>query len=70
MARRIATLTDHIREGYVSVPDGQVWYRIVGSGGAIPLLTLHGGPGAGHDYLESLEALAADRSVVFYVRQV
>jgi proline-specific peptidase len=43
----------------------QVWYRCVGRGG-IPLLLLHGGPGAGHDYLESLEALAADRLLVFY----
>jgi proline-specific peptidase len=43
-----------------------VWYRIVGSGNGIPLLTLHGGPGAGHDYLEPLEALAPDRPVVFY----
>ena len=43
-----------------------MWYRIVGAGNAVPLLTLHGGPGAGHDYLEPLEALAPDRPVVFY----
>jgi len=42
-----------------------VWYRAVGSGG-VPVLLLHGGPGAGHDYLEPLEALAAQRQVVFY----
>ncbi len=54
------------REGYVAVPGGKVWYRVVGSGDAIPLLTQHGGPGAGHDYLEPLEALASDRPVVFY----
>jgi proline-specific peptidase len=29
-------------------------------------VTLHGGPGAGHDYLESLEALAENRTVVYY----
>jgi proline-specific peptidase len=29
-------------------------------------LTLHGGPGAGHDYLEPLEALASERPVVFF----
>jgi proline iminopeptidase len=52
-------------EGFVSVEGGRVWYRSVGSGG-IPLLLLHGGPGAGHDYLEPLEMLAADRQVVFY----
>jgi proline-specific peptidase len=52
-------------EGFVSVEGGRVWYRRVGNGG-IPLLLLHGGPGAGHDYLEPLEALATDRQVVFY----
>jgi proline-specific peptidase len=51
-------------EGFVSVEGGRVWYRSVGRGG-VPLLLLHG-PGAGHDYLEPLEALAADRQVVFY----
>jgi len=54
------------QEGYVDVPGGRVWYHIVGAGGAVPLLTLHGGPGAGHDYLEPLEALASVRAVVFY----
>ena len=43
-----------------------MWHKIVGAGDAIPLLTLHGGPGAGHDYLEPLEALAGDRPVVFF----
>ncbi len=53
-------------EGKIPVEAGyKIWYRRVGSGG-IPLLTLHGGPGAGHDYLESLEGLATDRAVMFY----
>jgi proline-specific peptidase len=55
-----------MREGHIAVPGGRVWYKIVGAGDAIPFLTLHGGPGAGHDYLESLEALAVDRPVVFF----
>jgi proline-specific peptidase len=54
------------REGKIAVPGGNVWYTVVGSGPGIPLLTLHGGPGAGHDYLESLAELAAYRPVVFY----
>jgi proline-specific peptidase len=54
-----------VQEGTIRVDGHQVWYRRVGSGGT-PLLILHGGPGAGHDYLEPLEALAADRTVVFY----
>ena len=54
-----------IEEGKINVDGYQIWYRRVGNGG-IPLLTLHGGPGAGHDYLEPLEGLATDRSVIFY----
>lgn len=52
-------------QGYIPVDGHRVWYRRVGSGG-IPLLLLHGGPGAGHDYLEPLEGLARDREVVFF----
>ena len=35
--------------------------------GKLPVLTLHGGPGACHDYLEPMEGLAATgRRVIFY----
>jgi len=55
------------KEGMVDVPGGKVWYRIVGAGTkGIPVLTLHGGPGAPHDYLEPLEDLSNERPVVFY----
>ena len=54
------------REGYIEVPGGRVWYRIAGGGAGIPLLTLHGGPGVPHDYLEPLEGLGDERPVVFY----
>ena len=58
------------REGYIAVDGYRVWYRIVGGGAGhecIPLLILHGGPGAPHDYLENLQALASEeRRVVFY----
>lgn len=53
-------------EGYVEVPGGRVWYQVVGDGSKIPLVTVHGGPGATHDDLEPLEALADERPVVFY----
>jgi proline iminopeptidase len=53
-------------EGYVQVPGGRVWYRIVGSGTATPLLLLHGGPGAPGYYLKPLAALSDERPVVFY----
>lgn len=53
-------------EGYVDVDGGRVWYRIVGSGEATPLLCLHGGPGFCHDNLEPLADLADERPVVLY----
>jgi len=57
-------------EGYIPFKGHQVWYRIVGEAetpGKLPLLTLHGGPGATHDYLESLDAFAeTGRRVIYY----
>jgi proline iminopeptidase len=32
----------------------------------LPLLTLHGGPGLTHNYLEALEDLADERPVIFF----
>jgi proline-specific peptidase len=54
------------QEGKITIDGYQVWYKIVGDSDCIPLLTLHGGPGAGHDYLESLEALSSTRPVIFF----
>ncbi len=58
--------TAQVDQGYIPVPGGWVWYRRIGPRGTIPLLVLHGGPGAGYAYLESLEALATERELVFY----
>jgi L-proline amide hydrolase len=50
----------------------ETWYRIDGHldpgnpDAPAPLVTLHGGPGASHDYLLPLVDLAADRAIVFY----
>jgi proline-specific peptidase len=59
-----------VNEGFISFRGYKVWYRIVGereAPGKLPLLCLHGGPGAPHDYLEPLEAMAATgRRVIFY----
>ena len=58
------------QEGFVTVNGFRVWYKSIGGGGdqeRIPLLILHGGPGAPHDYLENLEALASQtQKVIFY----
>jgi L-proline amide hydrolase len=48
----------------------RTWYRVVGEivpGGRPPAILCHGGPGATHDYLESMAALAdSGRPCVFY----
>ena len=53
-------------EGYVSVPGGRLWYRVVGKGPRTPLLVVHGCCGVGSYYLAPLAALADDRPVIFY----
>jgi proline-specific peptidase len=58
------------KEGFVSFRGYNVWYRTVGGredSGKSPLLCLHGGPGATHDYFVPLEAMVATgRRVVLY----
>jgi proline-specific peptidase len=62
------TLPSH--ESTISFRGHDVWYRVVGDGespGRLPLLVLHGGPGATHQYLEPLAELAQyGRRVIFY----
>lgn len=69
-------MTPPATEGYAGFEGHRTWYRVVGElpagAGPAPLVTLHGGPGATHDYLLSLADLAgadlADggRAVIFY----
>ena len=57
-------------EGRVPFRGYETWYRVVGVGeddGKLPVLCLHGGPGATHWYLEPLEGIAASgRRAAFY----
>ncbi|HEV8021535.1 MAG TPA: proline iminopeptidase-family hydrolase [Candidatus Lustribacter sp.] len=56
-------------DGYVSFRGYRTWYRSVGEAerGRLPLLVLHGGPGATHQYLEPLAEVARfGRRVIFY----
>jgi L-proline amide hydrolase len=58
-------------EGVIQWDAGRTWYRVegdLGSAGPAPLVILHGGPGAAHDYLESVADLAsiAGRPCVLY----
>jgi len=56
-----------MRDGTVPFEDGETWYRVTGEGGTTPLIVLHGGPGATHDYVLSLTDLARDgRAVIHY----
>jgi len=58
-----------IQEGYVPFAGYRTWYRIAGEGevgGKLPLLCLHGGPGATWHHMAPYEKLAEGRRVVFY----
>jgi L-proline amide hydrolase len=59
-----------MNEGRAPFDGYETWYRIVGdvsADGPAPLVALHGGPGATHDYLLSMTDLGRDgRAVVFY----
>ena len=54
-------------EGNIEVKGGKIWYQIAGpKSRGIPLLTIHGGPGAPHNYLRPLIAFKQERPVIFY----
>ena len=59
-----------VDEGYVPFRGGRTWYRSVAAASEddarLPLLCLHGGPGANWLHLKPYEALADERRVVFY----
>ena len=56
-------------EGTIPYAGGETWYHVVGEGedpGKLPLLCLHGGPGANWLHMKPYEVLADERTVVFY----
>ena len=58
-----------VTEGFIPFAGAQTWYRSIGAeheDGRLPLLCLHGGPGANWLHLKPYEAFARDRQVVFY----
>ncbi len=63
---------DASRSGTVPFGAWQTWYRVTGDleSGAIPLVVLHGGPGAAHDYLLSLAELSRTGRPVIHYDQV
>ena len=63
-------------ERYITFEGRRTWVAVVGDAeaerrsGRAPLLLLHGGPGACHDYIESLaEVAATGRRVILYDQQ-
>lgn len=66
----MGTTGQTVTEGVIPFKGYETWYQIWGEReepGKLPLLCLHGGPGAAHDYLESLSAMAdTGRRVIFY----
>ena len=65
---------DGVIEGRAAFEGNETWYLVVGDlesarsgAGPAPLVTLHGGPGATHDYLLNMADLASEgRTVIFY----
>jgi proline-specific peptidase len=58
-----------VTEGFVPFHGGRTWYRSVAAerdDEGLPLLCLHGGPGANWLHMKPYEVLADERRVVFY----
>jgi len=61
--------TPPVSEGFIPFQGHRTWFRVVGKeegAGKLPLLCLHGGPGATWHHMEPYEALAEGRRVIFY----
>lgn len=69
MGRCSVAVEARATEGFIPFEGGRTWYRSVAAereDGRLPLLCLHGGPGANWLHLVPYEAFAAERGVVFY----
>jgi proline-specific peptidase len=66
----MSSVNERVDEGFVPFRGGRTWYRSVAAASEdesrLPLLCLHGGPGANWLHLKPYEALADERRVVFY----
>lgn len=59
-------------EGRAPFRGYETWYRITGDlgSGKAPIFLLHGGPGAGHNYIDAYKALAQDGRAVIHYDQI
>jgi L-proline amide hydrolase len=58
-----------VREGRAGFRGWETWYRVTGdlAGAKAPVVVLHGGPGAAHNYVDAIQGLSAQgRAVVHY----
>jgi L-proline amide hydrolase len=65
----LVSIPEPSRSGTVPFRDWQTWYRVTGdlAGGRTPLVVLHGGPGAAHNYTLRIARVAEQgRPVVHY----
>jgi len=54
-------------DGFVEAPGGRVAFRVIGGGDAVPVLLIHGGPGATScSYVATVGGIASSRAVVVY----
>lgn len=54
-------------DGFVNAPGGRIAFRVIGKGGGVPMLIIHGGPGSSScRYPATLTGVAASRPVVMY----
>ncbi|HSG08581.1 MAG TPA: alpha/beta fold hydrolase [Longimicrobiales bacterium] len=53
------------RQGLLSLPEGRLFYEVVGQGD--PVVVIHGGPGLDHQYLRpGMDVLASSLSLIYY----
>jgi pimeloyl-ACP methyl ester carboxylesterase len=58
-------LSAQSRQGLLSLPEGRLFYEVVGTGD--PIFVVHGGPGLDHRYLRpGLDVLASSHALVYY----
>ena len=55
-----------VGESHLTVPGGNIWYKVTGTGTGTPVVLIHGGPGFSSYYLKPFAELGNDRQVIRY----